>query len=194
MFLASCDCHLAEVSFEVLDDGCDNCRVFVRDLRIVDVPGDGTLLAVDHLVRDTRVIRIQNETHLLQDPAEKLVPEHRRLDASVDCLAQANVQYFHAVLDSYKRDVFRVHVAQNLHRLSRELHQDVIVHKCLEVCAGHVCGPDVSIFVRIDHNSDHECIRCHRRRCSLRLVIDCSLWPSVGHGSALQSPIALLFQ
>jgi hypothetical protein len=66
------DHHLSKPRFDPLDDVSNDMQTDVGNLVIIDVPGDRALFAFDHAIRDARVIRVQNETHFLQRPGEKL--------------------------------------------------------------------------------------------------------------------------
>ena len=45
-------------------------RILVAYFVVIHVPADGALLPVDNLVRDTRVVRVEFETHVLQGGGE----------------------------------------------------------------------------------------------------------------------------
>jgi len=58
--------HFAKLGFNFFDNLGHYRAIHMRDLVVVDIPGNGALLSFNLAVRDAKVVRIQLETHLDQ--------------------------------------------------------------------------------------------------------------------------------
>ena len=70
MVLSTGYSELSEILFQEVNDVGDDGGFFVRDFGVIDIPGNGTLGAVNGGVRDAEVVRINCKTVFFESARE----------------------------------------------------------------------------------------------------------------------------
>ena len=88
MFRALRRIQLTIDGFEPGDDFGDGTIAVVGDLQVIDVPGNGHLLAMGVLVAHTRAVRVDDESLPMQVLPQLAIEWEGRLEAVVERLAR----------------------------------------------------------------------------------------------------------